>query len=309
MQKTIKVALEISTSEVRIVAISVLDEPILIGFHVLKNQGMGRGLITNTSEVLECLNNCIEIFQDTYKIKITNVISSYPAVTINGLVKVARIENLISTISDSKLNLSQVFTKNELSANSVLSELEKQQGVLVIDIGAGTTSYTVVIKNNILKASTMPLGGELVTSDMALSLRTSMEAAEKIKIEFSNNSNSKIQYISVPSLNGLPDRKLNIELFPQLIEPRFTEIFELIKNDLKEIDPYKTHIKSIVLTGGCSLTPSIENICMDVFAYKTRVGNPIWGLTTPDELLSPKMSVLAGMCMKFRDLNGISTST
>ena len=119
--------------------------------------------------------------------------------------------------------------------------------------------------------------------------------AEKIKTELCNVSDLNSFEFTIPALSSGPERKLSAATALQIIEPRITEIFELISHAKKELGSDGDQIQSVVLTGGTALTPTISKICSDVFGLETRIGSPDWGFSVPVELKSPRTSVLAGL--------------
>jgi cell division protein FtsA len=130
-------------------------------------------------------------------------------------------------------------------------------------------------------------------------LRAPSSIAEKIKIDLSTVPDLNKYEFKVPSFNDGIDRNIRAITVLEIIEPRITEIFELISHAKKELGSIGEQIKSIVLTGGTSLTPSISKISSEVFGLSTRIGYPVWGVSAPDKLINPRASVLAGIIKSY----------
>jgi cell division ATPase FtsA len=302
MDANIKVAIDIATTEIRIGIIEKRHSvPLkLISYKSIQNNGMKLGLIEDTATVSRNIVACINLFEEPLRSKITDVVAALPGVKVAGKTNVAGFSQLATSLNLSKLNLQKVHLKNQMSGDAVLIDEEKKNGVLVVDLGAATTSLAYFINNSLLNAQTIPIAGDMVTSDIAMALRTTKIAAEKIKVDFSNLSatNQSLDFeFEVPRLDGLPSRKLKAVAIPQIIEPRIIEIFELIKVSQKEINKAYGPIKSIVLTGGTSLTPTIAKICSDICGLKTRLGEHRIPIDKSIEISGPRSSVLAGMLL------------
>lgn len=290
-------AIDVGTSEIRIALIGKDQAglPKLTAYGTQKNEGLKNGIIENTDEVSHRISKCIDSIQDAFKVKIIDVVSALPGVTISGKTNLGGFDKLTSTLKSSNITLRKIFLKNQVAADAVLTSQDVTNGVLVIDIGAGTTSYSFYAKGKLIQALTLPLGGDLITSDLAMAIRSSTALAEKIKVDLSSIPNLTGFDFKVPALNGGSIRKLNAAVVPQIIEPRITEIFELISHAKKQLGSDGGQIKSVVLTGGTSLSPSISKISSEVFVLPTRLGTPTWSFITPDLLAGPRFSVLAGM--------------
>jgi cell division ATPase FtsA len=298
----IKVAIDIATTEIRIGIIEKRHSvPLkLISYKSIQNSGMKLGLIEDTATVSRNIVACINLFEESLRSKITDVVAALPGVKIAGKTNVAGFSQLATSLNLSKLNLQRVHLKNQMSGDAVLLDEEKKNGVLVVDLGAATTSLAYFLNNSLLKAQTIPIAGDMVTSDIAMALRTTKIAAEKIKLDFSNMSanNQSLDFeFQVPRLDGLTNRKIKAVVIPQIIEPRIVEIFELIKVSKKEIEKLSEPIQSIVLTGGTALTPSIAKICSDLCGLKVRIAEHRIPIEKSIEMMGPRVSVLAGMLL------------
>lgn len=301
MSTSLRTALDIGTSQIRLAVVQVDQKgtSTLLAYGIHDNFGLKNGIIENSEEVRERVLECISKVEDFYKIKISDVASSLPGITENGSTNVAGFEKLASTLNNSKTKLSKVFLKNHVAADSVLTAQEKNSGVLVIDIGAGTSSYSFYNNGNLIKFLTLPIAGDSITSDLAFALRAPGSIAEKIKIDLSTVLDLNKYEFKVPSFNGGADRKIRAITVLEIIEPRIIEIFELISHAKKELGSIGEQIKSIVLTGGTSLTPSISKISSEVFGLSTRIGYPVWGVSAPDKFINPRASVLAGIIKSY----------
>ena len=297
MTSSLKAAVDIGTSQIRLAVVEVDQNGTtrLLAYGLDNSGGLKNGIIENTEEVKNRIIECMSKVELSYKVKISDVVSALPGITVNETTSVAGFEQLVQSLNNSSLNLKKVYLKNHMAANSILTIEEKSNSVLVIDIGAGTTSFSFYVSGKLLKALTIPIAGDSITSDLTFALRTSNALAEKIKTELCNVSDLNSFEFTIPALSSGPERKLSAATALQIIEPRITEIFELISHAKKELGSDGDQIQSVVLTGGTALTPTISKICSDVFGLETRIGSPDWGFSVPVELKSPRTSVLAGL--------------
>ncbi|MCK5916502.1 MAG: cell division protein FtsA, partial [Deltaproteobacteria bacterium] len=131
----------------------------------------------------------------------------------------------------------------------------------------GAISYT----------ASLPLGGNQVTNDIAIGLRTPMEAAERIKRHYGCTTAQMInqdESIEVPSVGGRPPRKLSRQILGEIIEPRLEEIFELANRELHKSGVYDQVVSGVVITGGTALLPGTAELAEKVFELQARVGFP-----------------------------------
>ena len=161
------------------------------------------------------------------------------------------------------------------SATSLLTDNQKELGVLSIDIGYGTTGIAVYEENKLLHTRVFPVGAWHITNDLAIALKIPVEVAEKVKLKYgyasargsSNKEKVDLQKIDA-SIKGSPSRKF----ISEVIESRLSEICELINNDLRAIDKDRKLPAGVVITGGGAKLPGVADLFKDELRLATQVG-------------------------------------
>lgn len=190
---------------------------------------------------------------------------------------VASAQNIVRSCNRAGLEVNDIALQQIASSAAVLTPEERELGVMVIDIGGGTTDIAVFTNGSICYTASLPLGGNQLTSDIAIGLRTPVTAAEKIKKQYGCAMISLIgenDTIEVPSVGGRPPRVLSRQILGEIIEPRMEEILELVKRELFKSGFHDQVVSGIVLTGGSSLTPGVEELTESVFEMQARSGIP-----------------------------------
>ncbi len=190
---------------------------------------------------------------------------------------VASAQNIVRSCNRAGLEVYDIALQQIASSAAVLTPEEQELGVMVIDIGGGTTDIAVFANGSICYTASLPLGGNQLTSDIAIGLRTPVTAAEKIKKQYGCAMISLIgqnDTIEVPSVGGRPPRVLSRQILGEIIEPRMEEILELVKRELYKSGFHDQVVSGVVLTGGSSLMPGVEELAESVFEMQARSGIP-----------------------------------
>ena len=190
---------------------------------------------------------------------------------------VASAQNIVRSCNRAGLEVYDIALQQIASSAAVLTPEEQELGVMVIDIGGGTTDIAVFTNGSICYTASLPLGGNQLTSDIAIGLRTPVTAAEKIKKQYGCAMISLIgqnDTIEVPSVGGRPPRVLSRQILGEIIEPRMEEILELVKRELYKSGFHDQVVSGVVLTGGSSLLPGVEELTESVFEMQARSGIP-----------------------------------
>jgi cell division protein FtsA len=191
---------------------------------------------------------------------------------------ISAVRNLTRCVENCHLRVDDMVIEQLASAESVLLADEKELGVCLIDIGAGTTDIAVIIQGAIHHTSVIPVGGDQVTNDIAAVLRTPIHAAEEIKKNFGcalPQLVSPDEEIEVASVGDRPARCIKRHTLVDVIEARFAEIFQLIQQEL-HLSGYDTAIRAggIVLTGGSSQIEGAVELAEEIFGVPVRLGLP-----------------------------------
>ncbi|MCS7150328.1 MAG: cell division protein FtsA [Caldimicrobium sp.] len=211
----------------------------------------------------------------------------------------SHVQNLLRCFENLGLEVDGVVFQGLASAEAVLTSEEKDLGVLLIDFGGGTSDF-VIYKEGVLKfAGSVPVGGELLTGDLAVCLRTTKGEAEKLKIERGICLRELVdedETIEVPGIGNRPARSISKKLLAEILEERVRELLILIESEIKAFP--KTYLTSgVVLTGGSALLPGLIYLCDQILDLPARIGYPerLPGLT--EEIYHPQYATAVGMLL------------
>ena len=175
------------------------------------------------------------------------------------------------------LNVQEIVLAQLASADAVLTAEEKEIGVALVDIGGGTSDIAVYANGSIKYTSVLPFGGNNITNDIAIGLRTPLDEAEKIKKKYGCASSNMIganETIDVPSVGGRKPRTLMRKTLADIIEPRVEEIASLIYEEIRKSGSEKLLASGVVLTGGCSNLEGLPEYVEGIFNLPARRGYP-----------------------------------
>lgn len=186
-------------------------------------------------------------------------------------------QNIVKCANKAGLDVCDIILEPIASCESVLTSEEKEVGTGLIDIGGGTTDLAIFSGNNIKHTFVLSLGGNNMTNDISVGLRTPMAEAERIKLKYGTCITDRVgndETIEISDLSGRGDRKLPRQILAEILEPRVEEIFTLIKREIYRAGMKNAVSSGIVMTGGASLLEGISDIAESVFELPTRIGRP-----------------------------------
>ncbi|MCJ7809588.1 MAG: cell division protein FtsA [Desulfobulbaceae bacterium] len=204
-------------------------------------------------------------------------------------------QNIIKCANRAGLDVYDIVLESLASSEAVLAKEERNLGTALIDFGGGTTDLALLSRGVIKHTSVLALGGDNLTYDIAVGLRTPQIEAEKIKIKYGCALSSMIgkdETIEVPGVGGRKSRILSREILGEILEPRIEEIFSLIYSELISSGYAEMASSGVVVTGGSAELPGISDIAEQIFNAPARIGYPrgIIGLT---ELVNQPMYATA----------------
>lgn len=212
-------------------------------------------------------------------------------------------ENIIKCVRRCGLEVEQLMLNPLASSLSVLTEDEKELGVACVDIGAGTTDVAIFTNGAIRHTAVIPIAGDLITSDIAMALRTPTKDAEDIKVEsgFAKQllADPETQ-VEVPGLGDRSPRMLGRQALAGVIEPRIEEIFSLVHQVLRESGCEEVLSSGIVLTGGSSIMPGMVELGEDIFLKPVRRGVPKYASALSDMVAQPRAATVMGLLEEAR---------
>jgi cell division protein FtsA len=207
-------------------------------------------------------------------------------------------ENIIKCVHRCGLEVEHLMLNPMASNLAVLTNDERELGVVLVDIGAGTTDVAVFTGGAIRHTAVIPIAGDLITSDIAMALRTPTKDAEDIKVESGcakqllTDPESEVE---VPGLGDRGPRRLSKQALAGVIEPRVEEIFSLVQQAIRETGYEEVLSSGIVLTGGASVMPGMLELGEDIFLKPVRRGIPKYSGNLSDMVAQARASTVMGL--------------
>ncbi len=208
------------------------------------------------------------------------------------------VQNVITAVNKAGVHVEDTVFEPLAAADSVLRADERELGVCLADIGAGSTDFIVFQQGAVVHTGVIPVGGDHFTSDLSVGLCTPLSEAEKIKKVYGNASVTLIpegNEVEVPSVGDRPSRLLPQRIVAEILEPRARELFEMMRDALRQSGMYDVCIAGVVLTGGASRLPGIFDVAESVLRRPVRLSWPAPLAKMPSTLSEPEFATLLGM--------------
>lgn len=186
-------------------------------------------------------------------------------------------QNIIKCANRAGLDVCNIVLESLASSEATLSKEERNLGAALIDFGGGTTDMAIFSGGTIKHTSVLALGGDNLTYDLAIGLRTPKLEAEKIKIKYGCALSSLIgkdDTIEVPGVGGRTPRVLSRQILGEILEPRVEEIFTLVYGELVKSGHEDTINSGVVITGGSAELPGVTEMAEQIFNTPARIGYP-----------------------------------
>jgi cell division protein FtsA len=212
-------------------------------------------------------------------------------------------ENIIKCVRRCGLEVEQLMLNPHASSKAVLTDDEKDLGVVMVDIGAGTTDVAIFTGGAIRHTAVIPIAGDLITSDIAMALRTPTKDAEDIKVEsgFAKQLLADPQtQVEVPGLGDRAPRMLGKQALAGVIEPRVEEIYQLVLQVIRESGYEEVLSSGIVITGGSAMMPGMVELGEDIFLKPVRRGLPQYNAALADMVSQPRAATVMGLLEEAR---------
>ncbi|MBW1980843.1 MAG: cell division protein FtsA [Deltaproteobacteria bacterium] len=209
-------------------------------------------------------------------------------------------QNIVKCCNRAGLDVCDIVLESLASAEAVLSPEERELGVALVDFGGGTSDLAIFSEKSIRHTSVLALGGNNLTNDIAVGLRTPVEEAEKIKQRYGCALTASIQKdetIQVPSVGGGKPRVLSRQLLGEILEPRVEEICSLLHREIIRSGYADLVASGLVITGGSASLPGLAELAEQVFGLPVRTGIPsnIGGLV--DVVKNPMYATGVGLVL------------
>lgn len=187
------------------------------------------------------------------------------------------VQNIEKCVRRCGLEVDAIILEQLASSHAVLTEDERELGVCMVDIGGGTTDIAVFTEGAIRHTAVIPIAGDQVTNDIAMALRTPTQYAEDIKVKYAcalTQLASSDEMIKVPSVGERPARDLSRQSLAEVVEPRYEELFTLVREELRRSGYEDLVAAGVVLTGGTSRMEGVVELAEEIFHMPVRIASP-----------------------------------
>ena len=213
---------------------------------------------------------------------------------------VTSLRNLLVSCNRASLRVAEIVLESVASSRTVLSKDEMELGVALVDIGGGTTDLAIFCNGTIKHTWELALGGNSLTSDLSVGLRTPMQEAEKLKYLYGSALSSMIKdnyVVEVPTVGDRKPRKISQRVLVEILEARMEEIMQMVNKEICG-SGYRTRLNAgIVLTGGSSLLSNMVDMGEQIFDLPVRIGYPQGVGGRVEEVDSPRCTTAVGLLL------------
>lgn len=213
---------------------------------------------------------------------------------------VSAVRNMEKAVERADYKVGDIVLGTLATARAILSEDEKEMGVLLIDIGAASTDFILVYDGAPRLTGSVPVGGNQITSDLSIVLKTPMESAERIKRESGccwEALADAEEPVIIPGVGGRPPMPVPVTELCRILQPRVEEIFRIVKNKVDRIPGSARMTGGVVLSGGGALLPGMTELATEVFGQPARVGRPRSSVPWPQQCNDPRWATAAGLIL------------
>ncbi len=217
---------------------------------------------------------------------------------VTGAVSAA--QNIVKCVRRCGLEVKDLVLQPLASSYAVLNDDEKDLGVCIVDIGGGTTDIAVFTRGAIQHVAVIPIAGDQITNDIAMTLRTPTREAEDLKIQHGialRQLADPKEMIEVPGIGERGPRMLSKQLLSEVIEPRVEELFSLVQAELRRSGFEEQISSGLVLTGGSSLMRGMVELAEEVFHMPVRIGVPEYIGGFSERVRNPRFATGVGLLL------------
>ncbi|ALO35982.1 cell division protein FtsA [Colwellia sp. MT41] len=207
-------------------------------------------------------------------------------------------KNLVKCVERCDLTADQLIFSALASSYAVLTDDEKELGVCVVDMGAGTMDISVFTGGTLRHTAVIPVAGNQVTSDISKIFRTPLSHAEDIKVQYAcafKQLVSMEESIEVPSVGGRPARSMSRHTLSEVVEPRYQELFELIQEEIRESGLADQIAAGYVLTGGTAKMEGVLEFAEEIFQMPVRIACPLSVQGLKEYVNDPSYATVVGL--------------
>lgn len=216
--------------------------------------------------------------------------------------QVSAVKNIFKCVDRAGLKTADLHLEPLASAEAVLSDEEKEAGVVLVDIGGGTTDVAIFYDGIIRHTAVIPFGGNIITEDIKEGCGIIKTQAEQLKLKFGSalsQENQENEIIAIPGLRGRPHKEISVKFLAQIIQARMEEILDFVSFEIKSSGYERKLAAGIVITGGGSMLKHLPQLVMLNTGLDCRIGTPNEHLAGNDEdLKNPLFATGVGLVMK-----------
>ena len=209
-------------------------------------------------------------------------------------------QNVVTAVNRAGIHVDDTVFEALACADSVLQTDERELGVCLLDIGAGSSDLIVYFEGVVIHTGVIPIGGDHFTNDVAVGFSTPIPDAENIKKMFGCAVVTRIpsgNEIEVPTVGERPSRMMQQRMLGEILEPRSRELMELLRDHLRQAGILDLLGAGVVFTGGGARLNSLLEVADDILRRPVRLGYPVPIAKLPSNLLEPEFSTAIGMVL------------
>ena len=210
------------------------------------------------------------------------------------------IKNLTKCILQAGLEIDDLVLAPLASAQAVLNKKQKELGVVLIDLGGGTTGLVVFEEGDLAASTILPVGSMHITNDLAIGLRTSVDTAEKVKLQYGHAEAREVKKdveIDLAKIDKQEEGRVSIKHIAEIIEARLEEIFDLVNRELKRINRDGQLPAGAILTGGGAKLPGVVELAKKHLRLPVSLGLPGTVTAVLDRVNEPQFATAVGLVM------------
>ncbi len=212
----------------------------------------------------------------------------------------SHIKNMTKSVYRTGLDIEDLVFSPLATAEAILTTRQKELGVCVVDVGATSTSLAVFEEGDLMATAVLPIGGDHVTNDIAIGLRTSLEIAENVKLGLGHAVPDAVDrkgMFTLKDFGGQEEEPYKVRFVSEIIEARTEELFEAIDNELRKIDRSGMLPVGAILAGGGTKLAGITEVAKRVLRLPVSIGSPIGISSVIDEIHDPGFATVVGLAV------------
>jgi cell division protein FtsA len=210
------------------------------------------------------------------------------------------IKNLTKCVMQAGIEIDDLVLAPLAASQAVLSKKQKELGVVVIDLGGGTTGMVVFEEGDLLMSNILPVGSTHITNDLAIGLRTSVDTAEKLKVQYAYAQAKEVKKdleIDLSKIDKQEDGKVSSKHIAEIVEARLEEIFDLVNKELKRVGKDGQLPAGAILTGGGAKLPGVVDLAKKELRLPVVLGAPGAVTTVIDRVNDPAFGTAVGLVL------------